>query len=177
MLLQSASAQKREGGAVEAMFNSDSELDPREATAAAVTDLVVMVTPSEGVPGQWVAHVLNLDLVTQGDSIEHAFEMAREAVLEVIGDDLRNGREPLERPMAEDECWQLLARAYQRARPLTDIKDRSKIRMAVAQLRVTIPAAALPEHARPPEPEAELAPPAWQIAALREMTNHSVPSC
>ena len=33
----------------------------------------VLVTPAKDVPGQWVAHCLQLDVVTQGDSISHAF--------------------------------------------------------------------------------------------------------
>jgi predicted RNase H-like HicB family nuclease len=74
----------------------------------AKANLIVLVMPAEDLPGQWIAHCLNLDLVTQGNSIEHALEMAGEAIQMVVADDLRDGLDPLERPLAPRECWDLL---------------------------------------------------------------------
>lgn len=42
--------------------------------------VTVQVFPAEDVPGQWVAHVIELDLITQGNSLRHALEMAGEAI-------------------------------------------------------------------------------------------------
>lgn len=43
------------------------------------TDLHVLIFPAEDLPGIWVAHVLEADLVTQGDSIGESLDMAADA--------------------------------------------------------------------------------------------------
>jgi hypothetical protein len=53
---------------------------------------------------QWEAHVLDLDVVTYGNSLTHAVEMAIEAAHMVLADDLEDGRDPFER-RAPDEDW------------------------------------------------------------------------
>lgn len=58
----------------------------------------VFVSPSE-IKGQWVAHVPVLDLVTQGNSSEHAVFMANEAVEIIITDDIDAGRNPFDRAL------------------------------------------------------------------------------
>lgn len=131
---------------------------PIEATPA--LDLVVLVTPAPDLPGQWIAHVLNLDLVTQGDSVEHALEMSREAVALVLEDDLSRGLDSFQRRRAEPTFWQLVTEALQSGLPLPSVADRSRIRAAVARLQVTL---------APNQPEAVLDPPAWQVAALNDM--------
>lgn len=66
-------------------------------------------------PTQWVAHCLTLDVVTQGDSVAHAFDMLQEAVQIVVDDDRKGGacsiavREPA--PVAD---WQRFERAVER---------------------------------------------------------------
>lgn len=142
-------------------------MQQRTATAT----FTILVTPAESLPGQWVAHCLNIDLVTQGNSIDHAFEMAREAVTMVVEDDLRNSLDPLERPSAPAECWELLQGVVKEGRPLSDIADRRDVTAAVGMLRVVVSHDVLPEHARPPE--VEMLPPAWQIASLRQMQHPS----
>ena len=65
--------------------------------------LWVLVTKSKQVPGQWVAHCLTWDIVTQGNSIEHALEMVGEAVRTCVVDDLTNGLDPRGRNCADEE--------------------------------------------------------------------------
>lgn len=137
----------------------------------ASSTFTILITPAESLPGQWVAHCLNIDLVTQGNSIEHAFEMAREAVLLVVEDDLRNSLDPLDRPSAPPDCWASVQDIMQQGCPLSDVRDPGEIAAAIGMLRVTVPQDALPEHARPPEVEA--LPPAWQIASLRHAHTHT----
>lgn len=57
----------------------------------------------EGFNG-WVAHVLHLDVVTKGDSLNHAIEMAEEAAGIVLAEDLSRGLDPLDRA-ARPEDW------------------------------------------------------------------------
>ncbi len=64
----------------------------------------VMITQSKDVPGEWVAHNLAFDVVTQGTSIQHALEMIGEASYMVVEDDLEHGRDPQSR-QAPDECF------------------------------------------------------------------------
>ena len=68
----------------------------------------VFVRPADDVAGQWVAHCLEFDVVTQGNSLAHALEMVVEAVSMVVADDLDAGRDPLARrapPPCWDEMW------------------------------------------------------------------------
>ena len=53
--------------------------------------------PSKQIPGQWIAHCLDFDIVTQGDSLEHAAEMLAEATLMVAKDDLARDKNPFDR--------------------------------------------------------------------------------
>ena len=62
----------------------------------------VVVRPAEDVQGQWVAHCLEFDVVSQGNSLEHALEMVCEAVAMVVVDDRIAGRDPLERRAPEE---------------------------------------------------------------------------
>lgn len=42
--------------------------------------------------GAWVAHVLDLDLIAQGETLTDAIEAARDAATTIVIDDLSNGR-------------------------------------------------------------------------------------
>lgn len=70
----------------------------------------VLVKPAEDVPGQWVGHCLELDIVSVGTSLTHAIEMTAEAACECIADDLSNDRYPLDRRPAPAEFFSELSR-------------------------------------------------------------------
>jgi predicted RNase H-like HicB family nuclease len=70
-----------------------------------VREFSVLLKTDPELPEQWVAHCLNWDLVTQGDSIEHAMKMVVEAVLMVIDDDRDAGLDPEDRRPAPDNLW------------------------------------------------------------------------
>jgi predicted RNase H-like HicB family nuclease len=57
----------------------------------------VVIRPAPDLPGQWVAHCLDIDVMSQGDSIHHALLMAYEATNIVALDELNKGRDPLAR--------------------------------------------------------------------------------
>lgn len=140
---------------------------PKSGTVA--TTMWVLVTRSE-VEEQWIAHCLNIDVVTTGDSIGHAFEMAREAVMMAVEDDLQHDRDPLGRSPAPSECWQLLHKVNETGRPLIEIEDHSKVGAVVGRLLIEVPRDALPDHAN-----VEMMPPVWQLAALQNMRNDQHP--
>jgi predicted RNase H-like HicB family nuclease len=68
-----------------------------------------IIQPAEDIPGQWVAHCLDLDVVTFGSSIEQALKLLREATAMTICDDLNRGADPAER-QAPQELWTPLYR-------------------------------------------------------------------
>jgi len=74
---------------------------------------------AEDVPGEWVAHILDLDIVTQGRSVEHAIHMAHEAAELVVLEDLDQRRDPLVRgTTSPEECWNELWAIRGRGRPV-----------------------------------------------------------
>jgi predicted RNase H-like HicB family nuclease len=79
----------------------------------------VLVKPAEDVPGQWLAHCLEVDVVTQGDSIKHVLDMISEAVPMVVEEDLSTGRDPHER-RAPKEYWNELYQLLNDSEP-TDL--------------------------------------------------------
>jgi len=85
-------------------------------TAMRTLNLSVFLTRAPDVEGQWVGHCLDLDVVSQGDSMRHAYEMTREAVELLILDDLNAGREPTLRSAPREE-WEAATRVVHSANP------------------------------------------------------------
>lgn len=102
--------------------------------------LHVVLRPASDLPGQWVAHCLDVDVVTYGDSPRHALEMSKEAVEMVFVDDLIANREPLDRRAPRqywDELWKRLMPGTV-ARPLEEVLgDTRTLRYAVIQGTLT----------------------------------------
>lgn len=73
-----------------------------------------VIERADDVPGEWVGHCLDFDVVTQGRELPHTFEMLNEAVSMVVIDDLDAGREPRSR-RAPEEFWQRLSKMLDRA--------------------------------------------------------------
>ena len=65
----------------------------------------VVFHPSPDLAGIWVAHCLDVDVVTQGAGIMHAYSMVMEAVYMVLVDDLNRGADPLRR-RAPQKYWE-----------------------------------------------------------------------
>jgi hypothetical protein len=61
---------------------------------------------AKDVPGEWVGHCLDLDVVTQGTSLQHTMRMLGEACAMIVCDDVQAGRDPLDRraPQAHWDC-------------------------------------------------------------------------
>ena len=72
--------------------------------------LHIVVRRAPDVPGQWLAHCLELDVVSQGNSLQHAITMIREAVEIVVIDDLSKGFDPLRRRASQEDWDDLWAR-------------------------------------------------------------------
>lgn len=73
--------------------------------------LHVLLYPSKDLPGQWVAHCLEIDLVTQGNDQGHALEMIAEAIETVAEDNVSRGGAPLLFRSAPKDDWERLRKA------------------------------------------------------------------
>jgi predicted RNase H-like HicB family nuclease len=73
----------------------------------------ILIRREPGLEGQWVAHCLNWDLVSQGDSPAHAMRMIAEALVIAIVEDAKEGLDADDRPAAPAELWELFARTQQ----------------------------------------------------------------
>ena len=62
----------------------------------------VIARPSKDIEGQWVGHCLEFDVISQGDSLDHAIRMVLEATRMVVVDDLQKHRDPRQRRAPED---------------------------------------------------------------------------
>ncbi len=105
----------------------------------------VVAKPAPDMPGWWIAHCLDIDVITQGDSLEDALSSIPEAVGMTLADDLKAGRDPLQR-RAPPEYWAELAEIQRSGDPFIVSRDslqfqsQSMDAMAV-QVRVTMAAA------------------------------------
>ncbi|MDP3767844.1 MAG: hypothetical protein Q8S13_07500, partial [Dehalococcoidia bacterium] len=100
----------------------------------------VVARRSPDVEGEWEAHCLELDVVTQGTSLKHSFQMAVEAVCMTLASDVDAHRDPLER-RAPQQFWDELYRFLPTGRPIKMIDAFAagdKINVLAAQLQFTV---------------------------------------
>lgn len=76
----------------------------------------VYISRAEDLPGVWVAHCLDFNIVSQGDSPVHALEMVHEALTGTLVDDIARGFDPDKRRSETDPSdWALLLQLLKRA--------------------------------------------------------------
>lgn len=68
-------------------------------------DLWFVVKRAEDLPDQWVAHCLDLDVVTQGGGAAHALRMLAEACVMTIMHAREAGDDPFAGQRAPEEYW------------------------------------------------------------------------
>lgn len=120
----------------------------------------VLVSRAEDVPGEWVAHCLDLDVVSQGRSLDHSLEALAEAVTMVLADDLSENLDPYAvRAKAPTEDWDRLAQIARKGRPLANVEDVGQVRAAALQLQLTLSEESADPHI--PKP--------WEITALEAL--------
>ena len=87
--------------------------DSAVATVAMTVEfpLRVVLYPAPDVEGQWIAHGLETDIVTQGDSAEHAMAMMADSVQTLAAHQALRRRPALRLRPAPKEVWDLAADA------------------------------------------------------------------
>lgn len=73
--------------------------------------LNVVIYPAPDLEGEWVAHCLELDMVSQGSSPPNALEMIAEAIEVTAQDNVQHGRPPLDFRAAPRDVWMKFAAA------------------------------------------------------------------
>jgi predicted RNase H-like HicB family nuclease len=68
-------------------------------------ELHALVFEAEDAPGTWLAHCLELDLVTCGNTAEHAMKMLDEAIELVSARRAQDGEYPFDFRTAPREAW------------------------------------------------------------------------
>lgn len=105
----------------------------------------VTAEPASDLPGQWVVHCLDFDVVSQGDSLQHAMTMIEEASSMVVVDDLSKHHDPHDRRASDtdyDVLWNVVANG-DRISEAEAFADRSGkyIYVFPMELRVKVPVA------------------------------------
>jgi predicted RNase H-like HicB family nuclease len=87
--------------------------DPGVASVALTVEftLRVVLYPAPDIEGQWIAHGLETDVVTQGDSPEHALAMMADALQALASHQALRRRPTLQLRPAPTEIWDLAANA------------------------------------------------------------------
>lgn len=136
----------------------------------------VLIRREPDLEGQWVAHCLNWDLVSQGDSPAHAVKMIVEAIVLAIGEDSNDGLDPDDRPAAPQDLWKLFSSTQHNgtrisAADIDTLAERSGDTVIAAvmyleQIRTG-------DRSVRPGDALTAAPPPFMIAALRDNQAHA----
>lgn len=102
----------------------------------------VVVEPAEDIPGLWVSHCLDFDVVAQGESAQQAIEAVSEAVAMTVLDDVTHGLDPNER-RAPPEYWEQLAHVLKHGQQVKLSEVTGKVTLAT---QVTLVLERLVEH-------------------------------
>jgi len=114
---------------------------------------------AEDVPGEWVGHCLELDVVSQGTSLKHAAAMLGEACFMTVCDDLMASRDPLER-RAPEEYWKALYHIVENGEKV-QFAALDDMKVGAAACQVQFKCALLQATARPSEVVPDI-PLAWR---------------
>jgi predicted RNase H-like HicB family nuclease len=135
-----------------------------------VREFSVLFKTDPELPGQWVAHCLNWDLVTQGNSLEHATKMIVEAIALTIEEDHAARLDPSQRASAPEEFWlefrSILDKGDRLSKELVERLSRAKS----ARVAAVIYLEAVAGMARPSQPSQQRVevPPPFMIAELQK---------
>jgi len=66
-----------------------------------------VIYPAPDLPGQWVSHCLELDLISQGNDPQQALDMIADAIELMAEENIKHGRPPFTFRSAPPEAWEL----------------------------------------------------------------------
>lgn len=95
----------------------------------------VLIEPAEDIPGAWVAHSLDFDVISYGDSPQDAIDCICEAVAMTVTDDLSDGRDPHARKPAPEKYWDRLLQVLRHG---AVVKIAEVVRPSMLALPITL---------------------------------------
>jgi len=99
----------------------------------------VVIYPAKDILGQWVSHCLENDLITQGNSLDHALCMTAEMLDFTMRDDLEDGKNIRERAPApeNDPDWKKYKDLSTIGREVwrSDLSDANELVLATYRLK------------------------------------------
>jgi hypothetical protein len=129
-------------------------------------DLWVVLKPAPDITGMWVSHCLDLDLMSQGDSPDHAFKMMIEALSLTIAEDLIAGLDPKRRgAQTPAEDWEEQARVARDGHRVEFAQLKNEKAIVAVNLKFALEVVTKKHAAQQRTLNIEAGPPAWQIAA------------
>jgi predicted RNase H-like HicB family nuclease len=136
-------------------------------------DCRVLIQPAADLPGQWVAHCLQGDVMSQGSSPAEARDSLVEAFQIVFEHEVEHGRNPFERRSAPEECWAAWKHVMQNGRPVSFAEAEQRATAAVAYIATMMTVLVeVIDHQKNVVIESDDAtdvPPAWMIASSPNM--------
>lgn len=111
----------------------------------------VVVEPAEDIPGEWVAHCLSFDVISQGSSPQEALDAMAEALTMTVADD------PSEHP-APDEDWERLVDLLERGKrvQMSEVNamasSRSRVVLAIELKHGVVTVVRMDENGDPRRP-------------------------
>lgn len=141
----------------------------------------LLVKPADDVPGQWVGHCLELDILSVGESVQEAIQRTSEAMCESIMDDIQHGRSPLARRPAPPEYTTELNRVLSEGRQVTQLAGNERGMVALQlharleQFEVPLAAGEQAAQQRQPHPQLEQLPSAWLMAKYNSQHRAGAP--
>lgn len=119
----------------------------------------VIARPAEDVPGQWVGHCLDFDIISVGTSLQHALAMTAEAVCVCLEDDIKCGAGAFSRSPAPPEYWAERDRVISQGTYGTPPENKKIV--VVTQFRIE-----LHEKRNDDDTCVQQLPPAWMLGAI-----------
>lgn len=116
------------------------------------TNVWFLVERAEDLPDAWVAHCLELDVITWGSSPEDALRMGCEAAQMTLADDIARGYDSRKR-RAPEEDWQKLYTLMAAPKKLIPVSllnnSQEELRIIGANLELSVPSSGQQTEAPP----------------------------
>jgi hypothetical protein len=121
------------------------------------------IVPTE-LKGQWVAHCLDFDVMSQGNSPQHALKMLNEAMAISLSDDMMNGVDPHTRRVSDSE-WDAFRELLSQAKPCSIDEAASKpgLKAIIMNCSMTMSFAVMKDASERLLPQAEPSLPKYDL--------------
>lgn len=113
----------------------------RRRIGVGVYRLALLVKPADDAPGRWLAYCLDVNLVSEGHSVEEALKSLQDVLSIAFLDDCKRGQNPLTRNAAAPRFWKFFSLIRQTGHKVTyqEIIKPSGPRFVAIEARMALP--------------------------------------